>query len=181
MTVALTCAAVALLAVSIVLNRVTRRQLSTAREALAADETALTAAGRALQDALRTRQDAEQRHAGLEGRVEQAQADIRTAQQALDAARQAPVERFHVLDRLAPRPAQLWSVTVVRGPDAPGTPPWTGERICLIAAASRNEALERVMLRYPRTAGFDVQAATPCPLFQTAESTAPRMPKRQRG
>ncbi len=178
MTVALTCAAVALLAVSIILSRIAHRQLSAARKALTADEMVLTAAGQALQEALRARQDAEQRHAGLEGRVEQAQADVRMAQQALDAARQAPVERLHVLDRRAPRSAQLWSVTVVRSPNAPGTPTWTGERTCLIAAVSRNEALERVMLLYPRTAGFDVQTATPCPLFQIAESEAPRTPKR---
>lgn len=179
MSLLLAYAVAGLLAVSIIVGRVARRQFDTTRKALAADEAVLTTAGQALQEALRARNDAEQRHAGLDGRLEQAQSEVRTAQRVLEAARQAPVERFHVFDRLEPRPGALWSVTVLRRPDGPGGPtPWTGERTLVIAAAGHNEALERVMMRYPRSSGFEVRGATPCPLFGAAEPPAPRPRKR---
>ncbi|WP_431855863.1 hypothetical protein [Azospirillum sp.] len=166
MSVFLAYAAVGLLVISIVVGRMARRQFETARRALAADEAVLVTAGQALQEALRARNDAEQRHAGLDGRLEQAQTEVRAAQQALEIAREAPVERFHVFDRLEPRPGSLWSVTVVRRSDAPGGPaPWTGERTQIVAASGQGEALERVMTRYPRNSGFEVRGATPCPLF----------------
>lgn len=178
MSIVLAYAAVGLLVVSVILGRTARKQLTAARKALAADEAMLAAAGQALQEALRARNDAEQRHAGLDGRLEQAQSEVRTAQQALESARRAPVERFHVADRLEPRAGSLWSVTVVRHPDAPGGPaPWIGERTLIVAAGSQSEALERVMLRHPRTAGFDVRGATPCPLFN--EHAMPRSPARK--
>ena len=178
MTLILAYAAAGLLAISVILGRTARRQLTTARKALAADEAVLAAAGQALQEALRARNDAEQRHAGLDGRLEQAQAEVRAAQQALEGARHTAVERFHVADRLEPRPGSLWSVTVVRHPDAPGGPaPWTGERTLIVAAASQSEAMDRVSLRHPRTAGFEVRGATPCTLFEQANA----LPRPQRG
>lgn len=180
MTAILTYAAVVLLAVSIILSRTARRQLTAARKALAADEAVLAEAGHALQEALRVKQDAEQRHGGLDGRLEQAQADVRAAQQVLDAARRTPVERYHVFDRMEPRPGTLWSVVVARSPSTPaGAAPWTGERTCVVAAASQNDALERAALRYPRTAGFEVRSAAPCPLFAGGDA-APRAGKRPR-
>lgn len=171
MTVILTYAAVALLAVSIIVSRTARRQLASARKALAADEAVLIEAGNALHEALRARHDAEQRHAGLDGRLEQAQAEVRAAQQVLEAARQTPVERFHVFDRLEPRPGTLWAVTVARSPGTPpGSAPWTGERTCILAASSQSEATERATLRYPRTAGFEVRSAVPCPHFASGDA-----------
>lgn len=180
MTLILTYAAVALLAVSIILSRTARRQLTAARKALAADEAVLVKAGQALQEVLRGQHDAEQRHTGLDGRLEQAQGEVRTAQQALDAARRAPVERYHVFDRLEPRPGPLWAVTVARSPGTPsGTAPWTGERTCIVAAASQSDATERAALRYPRAAGFEVRSTVPCPLFASGDAT-PRGGKRLR-
>ncbi|HYG88614.1 MAG TPA: hypothetical protein VD978_20405 [Azospirillum sp.] len=178
MSIYLAYAAVGLLVISVIVGRMARRQFETARKALVADEAVLTTAGQALQEALRARNDAEQRHAGLDGRLEQAQAEVRAAQQALETVREAPVERFHVFDRLEPRPGSLWSVTVVRRPDAPGGPaPWTGERTLVVAASGQSEALERVMMRYARSSGFEVRGATPCPLFG-ADQTAPKARKR---
>ncbi|WP_448188614.1 hypothetical protein [Azospirillum sp. sgz301742] len=180
MTVVLTYAAVALLAVSIIVSRTARRQLTAARKALATDEAALIEAGQALQEALRAQHDAEQRHTGLESRMEQAQGDVRAAQQVLDAARRIPAERHHVFDRMEPRPGSLWAVTVTRSPGTPpATAPWTGERTWIVAAASQSDATERVTLRYPRSAGFEVRAAVPCPLFATGDA-APHGGKRLR-
>jgi len=179
MTVLLTYAAVLLLAVSIMLSRASRRQLSAARKALATNEAALTEAGQALQEAVRAKLDAEQRHTGLDERLEQAQAQVRTAREALDAVRQAPLERYHVFDRMEPRPGALWAVTVARSPDVPSSaPPWSGERTFLLTAASQSEAVERVTLRYPRASGFDLRTAAPCPI--SFGSDGPRGGKRPR-
>lgn len=165
---------VGLLALSIIISRASRRQVDAARKALAADEAVLATAGLSLQEALRALHDAEQRHSGQDGRLEQAQAQVNSAQQALDAAREAPVERYHVADRLEPRPGTLWSVTVTRSADGPGPAPWTGERVILVSATGQSEAMERMALRYPRSAGFEIRSATPCPLFQPEGSPRSR-------
>lgn len=178
MSILLAYAAVSLLVISVIVSRLARRQLDSARKALTTDEAVLTRAGQALQEALRVRNDAEQRHAGLDGRLEQAQTEVRAAQTALEMAREAPIERIHVFDRLEPRPGTLWSVTVLRRPDAPGGPaPWTGERTLVVSASGQSEALERVMVRYPRTSGFEVRGAAPCPLFGPDQGT-PKLRKR---
>lgn len=172
MSAALAYAAVALLLLSVVLTRAARRQLATARKRLGEEETATLEAGRELQVVLRELHDAEQRLAGLDGRMREAEAAVEDAQRALDAARQTPDERYHVLDRSEPaRNGAVWAVEVARPAEAAPAGPWSGVRVYLVAAASQGEALERVVHRFPRAAGYEVGRAAPWP-----PATAPGFP-----
>lgn len=177
MTMLLLYASVIMLALGVFANRAVARRLVTVRRSMAADEQAMRDLDRDLLGAQRTLHDAERRLEEADARIEQGRAALQAAEADLEKARRAPVERFHVFDRLEPRPGIIWAARVELTTDATsGTTrlaaAWGGTRTYLIAAASQREALDRLVQRFPRNTGYAVGAVSPCGLF-TARKQRP--------
>ncbi|MGQ9370219.1 hypothetical protein [Azospirillum sp. ST 5-10] len=104
--------------------------------------------------------------------VEKAQQDLERVRGMLAARRQARPVRYYVFDRLEGRLGEVWLVTVKA---AGRNLPWSGTRPYLVVAENERLARERTMLRFARSAGYQILSVAPSPLpelivqMQTAE------------
>jgi len=172
MTMLLLYASVVMLALGVFANRAVARRLTRVRRDMAAEEQAMRDLDRDLLAAQRALRDAERRLEEADARIEQGRAALQAAEADLEKTRRMPVERFHVFDRLEPRPGVIWAARVELATDATsGTTrlaaAWGGARTYLIAAASQREALDRLTQRFPRNTGYTVGTVSPCGLFAT--------------
>ena len=180
--------AILLVAASVLVNRMGERRMKAAQSALVERDKDLQALDQQIQDGERMLGFAQTRLADLDGHVDEAKARVRALEQQFDAVQKAAPERFHVFDRLEPRPGVIWEVPVRRSPDvvtfsAGLARAWREGRTYLIVATTQREALERVTQRFPRISGFEVGQATSCRLFQptrlTSSSAAAPVPRKQ--
>jgi hypothetical protein len=177
-----------LVAASVLVNRMGERRMKAAQNTLAEKDKNLQALDQQIQDGEKALDLAQNRLTDLDGRVEDAKARVHALEQQFETIQKASPERFHVFDRLEPRPGVIWEVPVRRSPDvvtfsAGLARAWRESRTYLIVATTQREALERTVQRFPRISGFEVGPATTCRLFQPARpassSTAAASPPRK--
>lgn len=169
--------AILLVAASVLVNRMGERRMKAAQTALVERDKDLQALDQRIQDGEKALDLARNRLADLDGRADEAKAQVLALEQQFEAVQKAAPERFHVFDRLEPRPGVIWEVPVRRSPDAVTVSAglaraWREGRTYLIVATTQREALERTAQRFPRISGFEVGPATTCRLFQPARPTA---------
>lgn len=175
MTMLLLYASVIMLALGVFANRAVARRLVMARRGMAADEQAMRELDHDLLAAQRALRDAERQREEADARIEQSRAALHAAEAELDKTRRMPVERFHVFDRLEPRPGIIWAARVELAADATSgttrlSAAWGGTRTYIIAAASQREALDRLVQRFPRNTGYMIGTVSPCGLFAARKS-----------
>ncbi len=169
--------AILLVAASVLVNRMGERRMKAAQTALVERDRDLQALDQQIQDGEKALGLSRNRLSELDGRVEEEKARVQALGQQFETVQKAAPERFHVFDRLEPRPGVIWEVPVRRSPDvvtfsAGLARAWREGRTYLIVATTQREALERTTQRFPRISGFDVGPATACRLFQSARPAA---------
>ena len=178
MTALLVYAAVLLLGIAILVNRRGERRLDRLRRDMVQDERILRDLDRQVQDARRRGAAADQALREAEAREAEARRNLEAAERRLAEARRQPVERFHVFDRLEPRPGRVWAVRITQSASDPllrdgrRAGAWSGPRTYLLIAGSRKEVLDRAGLRFARSVGYEVEEAVPSPLFHRTDAEA---------
>lgn len=170
MTAIILYAALLLLAASVVVNRMGERRVRSARDEIATAEKDIRTMDQRVQEARKTLETTRGTLGGLEEALAEAKRQAEALERQLDAVQQAPMELFHVFDRLEARPGTIWEVTVRRAPDALYTSgamaaSWRDGRAYLVVAANQKEALDRVAQRFPRVNGYEIGPVLTCRLF----------------
>ena len=171
MTAIILYAAVLLLAASVLVNRMGERRVRAARGELATADKDIRTMEQRVQEARKTLEATRGRVDGLEETLAEAKRQNEALERQLDALQQAPMELYHVIDRLEARPGTIWEVAVRRAPDALYTSAamaasWRDGRTYLIVASNQKEALDRAAQRFPRVNGYEVGTVLTCRLFQ---------------
>lgn len=104
--------------------------------------------------------------ADTERRANRAEQEAAAALLELEAKKQAGTDRYHIFDRLEPRPGRFWEAAVRHVPDAAtdrsNPVVWTSLRRYILIADTERDARRRVTTRMPRSQGFDVVHVVPC-------------------
>ena len=140
--------AILLVAASVLVNRMGERRMKAAQTALVERDRDLQALDQQIQDGEKALGLSRNRLSELDGRVEEEKARVQALGQQFETVQKAAPERFHVFDRLEPRPGVIWEVPVRRSPDvvtfsAGLARAWREGRTDLIVATTQREALER--------------------------------------
>ncbi len=161
---------IGMMVLSVLSNRYWTRQLAATRAAQAKIRMkAEEAAGEAAELAAAYAQIAAQ-HAEAEKRVAKAEQDMQAALLELERTRDAPVNRYHVFDRLEPRQGRFWEAAVrgaaggARPSDRSAQRAWSGIRRFVLIADTERDARERVAARFSRRTGFELLEVVPCRL-----------------
>lgn len=161
---------------SVLVNRIGQRRLAEARKSLTEEENALLALERDINDSARRLSETKMREAGLDDQLHTMRLTLEHLTEKFDEARAAPVERYHIFDRLDARPGNIWSVEIRRSDDSGSTnrmaAAWPTPRTYLIVASTPREAADRALQRFPRNQGFEIGNAVPCGLFKTKRSSS---------
>lgn len=169
-------AAVLFMAGSVLVNRIGQRRLAAARKAVAEDETTLLTLEREIVDHARKLNEVKERASTLDDQLHDARLAVEHLTEKFDEARAAPVERYHIFDRLDARPGSIWSLEVRRADEAGGNArmaaAWPTPRTYLIVASTPREAADRALQRFPRNQGFEIGNAVACHLFKSKRSSA---------
>lgn len=170
MTAIILYAALLLLATSVLVNRMGERRVRAARDELATADKDIRAMEQRVQEARKTLEATCAKLGGQEEALAEAKRQADLLERQLDALQQAPMELYHVFDRLESRPGTIWEVAVRRAPDALYTSAamaasWRDGRTYLIVASNQKEALDRAAQRFPRVNGYEVGTVLTCRLF----------------
>lgn len=170
MTAIILYAALLLLVASVLVNRMGERRVRAARDEFATADKDIRTMEQRLQEARKTLEATRGRLGGLEETLAEAKRQAEALERQFDALQQAPVELYHVFDRLEARPGTIWEVAVRRAPDALYTSAamaasWRDGRTYLIVASNQKEALDRTAQRFPRVNGYEVGPVMTCRLF----------------
>ncbi len=161
---------------SVLVNRIGQRRLSEAKKSLTEEENALLTLERDINDNGRRLSEAKMRETGLDDQLHTMTLTLEHLKEKFDEARAAPVERYHIFDRLDPRPGSIWSVDIRRSDEMGGNSrmaaAWPTPRTYLIVASTSREASDRAVQRFPRNQGFEIGNAVPCSLFKTKRSNS---------
>jgi hypothetical protein len=168
-------AAVLFMAGSVLVNRIGQRRMAAARKSLAGEENALVSLEREIVEHAQRLNQIKEREAALDDQLHGARLAVEHLTEKFDEARAAPLERYHIFDRLDARPGSIWSLEVRRADDASNArmaAAWPTPRTYLIVASTPREAVDRALQRFPRNQGFEVGNAAPCHLFKSKRSSA---------
>lgn len=168
-------AAVLFMVGSVLVNRIGQRRMAVARKSLTEEENALLSLEREIIDHGQKLNQVKERETALDDELHGARLALEHLTEKFDEARAAPVERYHVFDRLDARPGGIWSLEVRRADDAGNArmmAAWPIPRTYLIVASTPREAVDRVLQRFPRNQGFEIGNAVPCHLFKAKRASA---------
>lgn len=179
-----------LMVLTVLSNRYWRRQVIAARQSQIKVREKVDDVARELSDAAAEYGDLA-RHVGeAEQRTVKVEQQMQIALLELDKAKEAPVSRYYVFDRVEPRPGRFWEAAVRHLPtsyttaaDRQGQRAWIGIRRYIVLAETEREVRDRVSARFPRRSGYELVEVIPCQLSgltvnRIAELSTFRHPKK---
>ncbi|MBP2311244.1 hypothetical protein [Azospirillum soli] len=159
-----------LMILTVLSSRYWRRQLVSVRESQAKTREKMEELTKEVADVAAAYAQLTNQQSEAEKRVAKAEQDLQAALIELDAKKEAPVNRYYVLDRQEPRQGRFWEAAVRYNPantlatDRQGQRTWTGIRRYVMIAEAERDVRERIAARFPRKAGFELVEVAPCRL-----------------
>lgn len=159
-----------LMVLTVLSSRYWRRQLMSARASQTKIKEKVDEVTKEVADVASAYAQLAHQHAEAEKRVAKAEQDLQAALAELEAKKDAPVNRYYVLDRQEPRQGRFWEAAIRYNPtntlssDRQGQRSWTGIRRYVMIAEAERDVRERIAARFPRKAGFELVEVAPCRL-----------------
>lgn len=167
MTGALIYIAVGLMVLTVLSNRYWRRQLALTRVAMSKVKVKVDDVTKEVAEVASEYAQLAHSHAEMERKVAKADTELQAALLELEQKQAAPLERYYIFDRMEPRPGRFWEVAVRCNSSGMGfarDQGWLGVRRYLLIGEVEREVRERVGMRFPTRAGFEVVEVVPCRL-----------------